>query len=372
MDREDLVAALFYAFWPQPTMVDIGLVEHGPMMATMEPSPPNPLDLRDKAQAISRVSAAKATLGLAGAEYDRAVADRELADIVLRRRQNLIKSDLVSKSELDHALREARTSSAALRNAKAAILVREAELEGARAQLINFEDNRSKDGKPVPRTPVLAPATGRVLRIMHQSEAVLPAGTAIMEIGNIENDLEVIVELLSLDAVRISVGDKAILTDWGGPGILNGKVMRIDPWGFTKFSALGVEEQRVNALIQFTDPDDTLPDTLPNTQPDTSKKAAKEALNRLGHGFRIQTQIVVWEDKNALIVPSSALFRKGRDWTVFQVIDHIATLCQIKIGQNNGVKAQVIHGLKPGDKVILYPPSGLTNGDKVSKRIIKY
>ncbi len=387
-------AALAYAFWPRPMMVDIGKVVRRPMIVTiaeegrtrvhdtyvvstpvagrllrvgiepgdqvvagksvigsMRPSNPTPLDVRDKAQARANVSAAKAALQLAGAERDRAIADKDLADIQLQRMQKLIISNSISRSVLDNAVREARITSAALRTADAAIAVRGAELASVRARLINFEDRTSEDGKLVPEIPIFAPTTGRVLRVMQESEAILPAGTAIMEIGNIENDLEVIVELLSSDAVQISPGDRAMITDWGGSSILSGVVERIDPWGFTKVSALGVEEQRVNTLIRFAD--------------------SPEALRKLGHGFRVEVQIVIWEDKNAPVVPSSALFREGRDWAVFVVTDGTATLHRVGIGRSNGIEAQVTEGLGPGDLVILYPSSELTHGAKVSKREIK-
>jgi HlyD family secretion protein len=175
--------------------------------------------------------------------------------------------------------------------------------------LINFDGQVSgKPAGPRPDAPITiqAPVTGRVLRLMQESESTLPSGTPILEIGNIDGDLEVIVELLSSDAVQVAPGYRVILKGWGGSQPLNGVVERVDPWGFTKVSALGVEEQRVDTIIRFTDP--------------------PESWRKLGHGFRVEVQIVVWEDATALLVPSSALFRDGealwsrntpagRDWT---------------------------------------------------------
>lgn len=388
-------ATLAFAFWPRPMMVDIGKVQRGHMTVTideegrtrvhdvfvvsspvaglllrvdiepgdqvfagesvignMRPSNPTPLDIRNKAQARARLSAARAALRLANAERERAVADKELADLQLQRMRSLVLSNSTSQLDLDRAEREARTASASLQIAVASIAVKEADLVNARANLISFGDERPASAAASAVIPIYAPVTGRVLRIMQESETILPAGAPLMEIGNIEGDLEVVVELLSSDAVQVSPGDKAALVNWGGFEILEGVVKRVDPLGFTKVSALGVEEQRVDTIIEFTDP-------------------PPKALRKLGHGFRVEVQIVIWEDENALIVPSSALFRDGQDWTVFVIIDGIATLRQVKIGRNNGVDAQVIAGLQSGDKVVLYPSSGLNNGVKVSKREIK-
>jgi len=384
---------LTYAFWPSPTMVDMGQVERRPMMVTiseegrtkvhdsymvsapvagrllrvsvepgdqviagesiighMRPSNPTPLDERQKTQTQANVTAAQAALKLAATERDKAIADKQLADIQLRRRQDLIKTGAISESDLDNAEREAHAASAALDSAEAAIAVRQAELASVRAQLISFHESTTEDGQTRPEIPIPAPANGRVLRVIQESEVTLAAGASILEIGNIENDLEVLVELLSSDAVQISPGDRAIFTDWGGREQLSGKVERVDPWGFTKVSALGVEEQRVNTLIKFTDP--------------------PEALTQLGHGFRVEVQIVIWEKQDALVVPSSALFREGEDWAVFIVKDDVATIKTVNIARNNGREAQVIDGLVAGDQVVLYPSSSLNEGAKVKKRDI--
>lgn len=172
-----------------------------------------------------------------------------------------------------------------------------------------------------------------------------------MEVGNIDSDLEVLAELLSTDAVQVAPGDRVLIEKWGGPGTLDAVVTRVDPWGFTKFSALGVEEQRVNTIIRFDD--------------------SKPAQMGLGHGFRVEVRVIVWEDDNALIVPSSALFREGRDWAAFLVEDDTAKLRQVEIGHNNGVQAQVVKGLGSGDRVILYPASGLRDGMRVAQREIQ-
>ena len=157
-------------------------------------------------------------------------------------------------------------------------------------------------------------------------------------------------DLLSTDAVQVSVGDPVIISDWGGGTELAGEVIRVDPFGITRFSALGVEEQRVNAVIEFTNPTDHY--------------------TGLGHGFRVEARIIVWQAEDTLIVPSSALFRSGDAWAVFVVTDAAAALRRVEIGPNNGIQAQVTGGLSEGDQVILYPSSGLSDGMRVGERVI--
>lgn len=389
-----LGAALTFAFWPRPLMVDIGEVTVGPMVVTIDeegrtrvhdayvvstpvagrllrvdvepgdavvrdesiiaemlPASPTVLDVRTREQAHAGVAAAEAALRLARAELNRAIADKELADAELERTRRLEDNNTVSQAALDRAIREARAADAALDTAEAAISMRQAELANAQAQFIGFEDQElvaamgDTSGEVI---PIFSPTTGSVLRVIQQSETTLPAGAPIMEIGNIDNDLEVLVELLSTDAVQVSPGDRVVIEDWGRAEPLNGVVERVDPWGFTKFSALGVEEQRVNAVIRFLDP-----------QPQQAG---------LGHGFRVEARIVVWKDDNALIVPSSALFRDGADWAVFTVVDGTAVVREVEIGRNNGTQAEVQEGLEEGDRVILYPSSGLSDGARVAQR----
>jgi HlyD family secretion protein len=391
-----LGGALTYAFWPRPLMVDIGELKRGPMVVTineegrtrvhdtyvvttpvagrllrvevepgdpvvggetvvaqMLPNNPTVLDARSEAQTRADLDTALAALQLARAQRKQALADKDLADAELRRTHRLHKDKTVSQSALDRAIREERAAAAALNSAEAEIAMRQAELAGARARLIGFAGPLEQDAGPGAQTriPVLAPTTGVVMRVVQQSESSLAAGVTILEIGNIENDLEVLVELLSSDAVQVQVGDQVILDGWGGEGPLNGVVERIEPWGFTKVSALGVEEQRVNTIVRFTDP--------------------AEARKRLGHGFRVEARIVVWDDRDALIAPSSALFREARDWAVFVVEDGIATRRRIEVGRNNGIEAQVLNALQSGEQVILYPSSELRDGAAVMRRTMQ-
>jgi HlyD family secretion protein len=231
--------------------------------------------------------------------------------------------------------------------------MRIANLDSANARLISFNDPdqiAAAESQLNQITTIKAPVSGSILRVIQVSEITLSAGTPILEIGDISNDLEVVVELLSTDAVKVATGDRVIIDDWGGSSTLSGVVDRIEPWGFTKFSALGVEEQRVNTVIRFSNPE--------------------ERRESLGHGFRVEVRIVIWEDQNALKVPSSALFREGENWAVFVVKAARAVLTPVSIGHNNGVEAEVLNGLDPGEVIILYPGAGITEGTRVEQRVI--
>ncbi len=390
-------AGLAAAFWPRPTMVDMGAVTRGEMIVTIDeegrtrvrdayvvstpiagrlrrvevepgdpvergktvvaqmlPTNPAALDVRTREQALAAVTAAEAALRVARADLNAAIANRDGADTELVRARRLAERGVTSSAALDRAEQAARVAAANVDTAEAAIAMRQAELANARAQLIGFDDKglaAAIDAAGVRQIPLYAPADGRILRIMQQSETTLAAGTPIMEIGNVGDDLEVVVELLSTDAVQVSPGDRVIIDDWGGPDPLDGEVVRVDPFGISKFSALGVEEQRVSTVIRFT--------------------GSPKAHAGLGHGFRVETRIVVWEEPDALIVPSSALFRSGSDWAVFRVDGGTARLQTIELGRNNGTQAQVLDGLAEGDRVILFPSSGLSHGMSVAQRQIE-
>lgn len=390
-----VVVALVYAFWPQPTLVDIGKVSRGSMILTIDeeartrvrnaytvsapvsgrllrvdaepndvveqgvtivarmlPSSPPTLDARQREQAKTAVQAAEATLGVERANLKNAVAGNILASKNVNRATEQREIGTISQSAYEQAQQEFDASEAALDSAKAAISLREAELANAQAALIGLAnaDQGLPDADQIPSDTIniKAPINGRVLQVLQKSEVILAAGAPILEIGNVEDDLEIIVELLSTDAVQVTEGDKVIIQNWGGSEPLAGVVDRIDPFGFTKFSALGVEEQRVNVIIRFTDVD-------------------REKV-KLGHGFRVEVQIVIWENDDAVIVSASALFRKNDQWAVFVVEGGDARLKTIDIGRNNGTESNVISGLKLDDRVVLYPASELEDGTSVESR----
>jgi HlyD family secretion protein len=390
-----IIAAMAWAFWPRPLLVDIGKVRLEPMTITIDeegktqvrnayvvstpvagrllrievtsgdqveggktiiarmlPSNPAALDVRTREQARAIVAAAQAAVRVAQADLNKTKADGELADLDIERKRKLGKSGIISQVAVERAESAWRAARASLDQAKAGISMRQADLANARTRLINFSDqdtiSKIEDNTQKDAIPLLAPISGRILRILQESETTLPVGKPILEIGDIANDLEIVAELLSTDAVKVSVGNRVIIRNWGGSKDLNGIVERVDPWGFTKFSALGVEEQRVHTVIRFKD------------SPDLRKS--------LGHGFRVETQIVIWENNNALIVPSSALFRDKGNWVVFAVENGVAVLKTVEIDHNNGVQAQVLSGLTKDDEVILFPSSGLNDGIRVAKR----
>lgn len=319
------------------------------VVARMVPAVPTPLDARDEDRGRADLAAAEAALKLARADRERAVADRDLAQMQLRRMRSLRASGAASQLQLDQAEREARTTAAALHNAEAAIAVREAERKGALSRLSRFGDGTARPQTTEANViPIFAPTDGRVLRVMRESEGPLSAGTPLMEVGDVEGGLEVVVELLSSEAVRVASGDRVVLSGWGGDRPLNGIVEKVEPFAFTKVSALGVEEQRVNVVVRFTD--------------------LTESLGRLGHGFRVEARIVVWEDRDALTVPSGALFRNDGKQAAFVVEDGIARLRTVETGRDNGVEAQVLNGLRPGERVVLYPASDLADGARVVER----
>ena len=325
------------------------------IIARMLPAPPSVLDIRTREQARAAVTAAEASLRVAQADLNSTLADQDLAVAEVTRQRQLRSTGVASQAALDNAERQLRTANAAVDTAEAAIAMRQAELASARAQLIEFSDapavtgpaggDSFADGRAI---PLNAPISGRVLRVIQESETTLVAGQPILEIGDVTKDLEVIVELLSTDAVRVKSGSRVLIEHWGGDATLQGRVERVEPWGFTKYSALGVEEQRVNTIIRFTTP--------------------LEARDALGHGYRVEARIIVWEDDSALIIPSSALFRQGDGWAVFEVLGGRARLKRVEVMQNNGVQAAISDSIEPGSQVILFPASGLEDGMRVTSR----
>ncbi len=387
---------LLAAFWPRPMLVDLATVKRGDMIVTineegrtrvkepyvvsspvagelqrvtvlpgdrvvggetivarMSPANPSALDVRTREQAIAAVSAAEAALRVARADLNAALATDVFAQSELERTQKLVDKGIASKVAMERSEQAAKIAKANLDTVQAAISMREAELANARAQLIGFDDAGlaqalEDNERPSYSIPMRAPIDGTILKVIHKSETTLPAGEPILEIGDIEGDLEVMAELLSSDAVQVSEGNRVIITNWGGPGDLSGSVSRIDPYGYTKYSALGVEEQRVETTIQFDGP--------------------SEDRGTLGHGYRIEVQIVVWAQEDVVIVPSAALFRQGQNWAVFANADGWAVLREVEIGRNNGIEAQVLSGLEPGETVVQFPSANLTNGARIAER----
>jgi HlyD family secretion protein len=194
---------------------------------------------------------------------------------------------------------------------------------------------------------IRAPVDGSILRILQQSEGVVAAGAPLVEIGN-PRDLEVVVDLLSADAVNVTAGQRVIIERWGGDVTLEGRVRVVEPYGFTKVSALGIEEQRVNVVIDLTSPADTW--------------------SRLAHGFQVDVQIVLWQENDTLTVPLLALFRDGDAWAVFVESGGRAQLRHVTLGRRSRLEAQVLEGLEPGERVVLHPSDRVQDGVRIAER----
>ena len=319
------------------------------ILARIQPSDPSFLDVRSQSEAEARVRAAQAELALHEADVQRAIAERDFADVELERTRELIKGGNVSEAALDRKQMSFNTAAAQVKTADAAVAVARSELERARASLIAPS---SRDGEGVdPRCCIVnvrAPVSGRVLKLIQESETVVGAGQGLVEVGD-PADLEIVVDLLSTDAVRVREGAAVAVTDWGGGRTLKGRVRRVEPFGFTKISALGVEEQRVNVIIDFTEP--------------------REAWASLGHGYRVEVRIEEWRGDQVLKVPTSALFRQRNDWAVF-VADSgdRARLKTVQVGRANGREAQIVAGLEPGERVVLHPGETIDDGVRLTER----
>lgn len=378
-----LVGLIVVGFWPRAVPVESGLVGRGPLVVTvdeegmtrmknryvvstpvggqlrridwkagaaveagktvlavLEPNRAEFLDPRSRAQAEARVSGAEAARGAAAAQRDRATAAAMLAREEFERARKLRDQNVLSPQEFDLAQMRADTTAQDARAAEFALQVADFELQQARAVLIGGENASASE--PLVMT---APVSGRILRVYQESTRVVPAGFALMEIGD-PTDLEVRIEVLSRDGVAIHPGARVEFDQWGGPEPLAGRVRLVEPGAFTKISALGVEEQRVYVIADFIDP--------------------PERRSTLGDSYRVEARIVVWESANALRVPAGALFQRGGKWQAFVVEGSRARLRDVTIGRSNGVQTEVHVGLSDGDRVIVYPGDKVSDGSRVA------
>jgi HlyD family secretion protein len=321
-------------------------VGKGEDLAVLQPTAPAFQDIRTRKELEAMLEAANAAVTQAEHEVHRLQTALDFSQTELKRAQTLRKRDAIAVKSLDQAKFDVETYEAALASAQAQLDIRRHELAGAAARLTNPDSNSAPESDPPCCFEIRAPTTGRILRILQESEAVVQPGTPLIEIGN-PTDLEIIVDLLSTDAVQVQSGFPARVDSWGGPP-LAGRVTRIDPAGFVKVSALGIEEQRVRTRIELVDP--------------------PEKWSRLGHDYRVIVHITIWSGSNVLTIPVSALFRTGEGWSVFSVRDGRARVTNVVIGHRNDRAAEVISGLKEGDQVILHPSDRIADGTAVIKR----
>jgi HlyD family secretion protein len=384
-----LVALVVYAFLPKPIAVDIAPVTRGAMrltidedgrtrvkeryvvsaplsgrlqritlkagdevragnslIATIEPVDPMLLDERTRAQAEARVKAADSARAQAAAILERAKAAHTLAKTELERVRQLVAEKIATQRELDNAIAIERAAAEELKAAQFAAQIAEFELEQAKAVLMTARPRSTQESENA-KFEIHSPVNGRVLRVLQESATVVQPGTPLVAVGD-PTDLEVEVDVLSADAVKIPANAKVILEHWGGERPLTGRVRRVEPAAFTKISALGVEEQRVWVIIDLTDP--------------------PEMRANLGDGYRLEARVVIWENDNVLKVPSGALFRAGKSWAVFVAKGRKAALRQITIGRNNGLEAEVLAGLSEGDRVIVHPSDKIRDGVSIAPR----
>ena len=319
-------------------------VAAGDTIARILPADPTFLDVRTRAESQAAVRSAEAALRLAEAELAAAQAQHAYAQTEAERLGALHDRGLIAQDALDRARLQLRVSESDLGTAREAVRIRQAETEAARARLLQ----PGSKGSESPVVDVTAPVSGSILRVAQESAAVIASGAEIVSIGD-PGDLEVVAELLSTDAVSVTPGARVIIENWGRDREpLDGTVRLVEPFGFLKVSALGVEEQRVNVIIDFTGP--------------------REAWGPLGHGYRVEVAIVVSEAENVVQVPVSALFRSGGEWAVYVVDGGVARQTPVQVGRDNGRSAEIMSGVEPAATVILYPGEQLEDGARVARR----
>jgi len=317
------------------------------VVAVVEPTDPAFLDVRTRSEVEAQVSAARAAVDLADAEVRQAETEVAWAASELTRAQALASSRTVSERSLERTRLDLDSKRAALVRAKAARELRNAELASASARLIGPETSRTGTGKRTCCVEVRAPVSGEVLRKLQDSETVVLPGAPLVEVGDPSN-LEIVVELLSSDAVKIAAGADATIEGTGLATALAATVRRIEPSGFTKVSALGIEEQRVKTILDF--------------------KGSPQEHIALGHEFRVFARITTWSADKALRVPLGALFRHGDRWAVFKVVDGRARMSDLEIGHRNAEFAEVLAGAAAGEQIILHPSDRVADGTRVAAR----
>lgn len=382
-----LVALIVVGLWPRPVPVEAGKVTRGQMLVTvdeegmtrvknryvvaapvagqlrridwkagavveagktvlaiLEGSGADFLDARSQAQAEARVRATEAAREAMVAQRERAKAAARMYAGDLDRQKRLLADKVLSSQEFDLAQMRARMAEQEERAAEFSLKVAEFELQQARAVL-----SRSRAGGAAESLVITSPVSGRILRIMQESERVVPGGFPLMEVGD-PTDLEVRIEVLSRDGVAIQPGARVRLEQWGGADPLTARVRLVEPSAFTKISALGVEEQRVYVVADFTDP--------------------LEKRLTLGDSYRVEARVVVWESAAALRAPAGALFQRGGVWQTFTIEGNTARLRTVKVGRSNGVESEVIDGLPEGAQVVVYPGDKVADGMRVAPLVV--
>jgi HlyD family secretion protein len=313
------------------------------LLARIEPVEPAPLDARTYAQAQASIRSLQAQVSASRSRVREAQAEAVLAQRDFARAAELERSGFATKASLDRARAARDRGRAAVAAARQSATAVEQDLASARATLLVSGNRASGRGA----VDVTAPVSGSVLRVLEESERVVVAGTPLVEIGD-PDQLELVTDLLSEDAVRVRPGAPVFIEGWGGQRPLNGRVRLVEPFGFTKISALGVEEQRVNVVIDFIEP--------------------REAWRQIGHGYRAKVRIVTSSAATAVQVPISALFRVGNRWSLFLAREGRARLVGVEVGRMNDEVAEIRRGVEAGQRVILHPSDKVRDGVKIKER----
>ncbi len=321
--------------------LDVGdEVQEGEVLLHLEPLRSQVLDPRTRAEAEARVAVARAALLVAQQEVGVAEADATYAETDVSRVRRLYERGAMSRTALDLAETAALRTAARREWARRAVDVAAYDIEAANTAL-RYSETAGAGGETV---SVQSPVSGRVLRLLHESEGVVGAGEALIEVGD-PDLLEVEVEVLSADAVKIAPGTEVRFERWGGEDALAGVVRMVEPVGFTKISALGVEEQRVLTVVDIVSP--------------------SEDWKRLGDQYRVDAVFIVWRGDDVLSLPSSALFRHRDGWATFVVEDDVAHLREVEIGRRSGLRAEISSGLSAGEIVIVHPDDSIEDGSAV-------
>lgn len=375
---------LGWAFWPQPTEVELGTISRGAFeravqedgktrlreryvvsspltgrvqrialkqgdsvtrdatLATLWPVLPGLLDERSRQEQRERIAALEAAVRRAGANVERARAALDQAVADLKRSELLAQQGFVSPTQNETGRLTVRLRQKELDSARLEEDASGHELQQARIAIRTF----SQSGAAQRSWAIKSPITGQVLKVNQQSEGLVQAGTPLLELGE-PGDLEVVVDLLTEDAAQVQPGTAATLANWGGPALLQARVRLVEPAAYTKVSALGVEEQRVNVVLDILSP--------------------REQWNSLGDGFKADVRIVVQTEQDALKVPVSALFPSGARAALYTVENGRARLHEVEVLARNGSEAWIRSELPPGTEVILFPPTSLQEGARVKR-----
>lgn len=374
-----IVAAVVYGFMPKPVEVDTAAVARGPLQITVDEEgrtrvkdrftvfapnagrmeritlkagdaigadgpvarmtalPPPPLDSRTRAQALANVEQARAALSQAGEQVKAARAEADYAEKEVKNLQQLLAGKNTSQDSVDAAVARSQAAKAALASAEFGEAAARFGLDAANAALI-------EDSTPGRLIEVKSPVAGRILRVIRDSEGPVSPGEPLVEVGD-PATLEIVADMLSRDAVRIKEGMKARLERWGGRDALPAKVRLVEPFGFTKISALGVEEQRVNVILDFAG-----------------------STGGLGDGYRVEVRVILEESINVLKVAAGAVFATTDGPAVFALEDGKAARRIVKTGRRNGLEVEIIEGLAEGALVILHPPDAVKDGIAIVAR----